>query len=274
TGAIGEVLMYDRALNFEDRENVERYLVRKWLGRTPEPDVSSFGNLVTWLDASALDTLDTMDGHVVRWNSRRGLERQFTASETDLDTAPVVRMDGLNGQPVVHFDGNDELVLPTTFLQNGDQYTVVVVGRYDEGSDEGGILYAVNGSNQPGFRMRMSNALGLRATHTSPPSLSGGDFVEVDAAGLGDAFRAITTRTAQRLVMGLRTAERSGDMERNVTQANLANLTYVLGGTRADSDHTIDQLTGDIAEVIIFRHALAGEERTQLERYLESKWGF
>lgn len=271
-GEVGEVLIFDTAMSFEAREEVERYLGRKWLGSAPEPEVVSLGNISLWLDASDTETLFTSEGHVMTWTSKTGDNVFLPMHDVETDNAPTFVADGINGQPVVRFDGDDELFLPNTQLQGLDDYTVVLIGRYDDDADDGGVLYAVNAMNRPGFRMRMSG-LGMRVNHTSPPALSNGDFVELDTAGFGDVFRAITTRSAETMVLHMRTPDDEDMGERAVTQPRLPSMTYVLGGTRADADHTIEQFTGDLAEVIIFRRVIDGQERVILESYLAEKWG-
>lgn len=272
-GLIGEVLIFDTAMSFEAREEVERYLGRKWLRRTPEPEVVSLGNIGLWLDASDTESLGMSDGHVVTWTSKTGESVFLPLHDVDTENAPTFVADGINGRPVVHFDGDDELFLPNRLLQGLDDYTVVVIGRYDADSDSGGIFYGVNGDNQPGFRMRMSGGLGMRVNHNGPPAISNGDFVELDTADFGDVFQAFTTRSAETMVLNMTTADDEGMAETAVTQSRLPSLTYVLGGTRADADHTIDQFTGDIAELIIFRRVIDGQERAMLESYLAEKWG-
>ncbi|CAN0569350.1 unnamed protein product, partial [Laminaria digitata] len=107
-GLLAEVLVFDAALDFTKREDVERYLAAKWSTNAPKHDMSSVGNTVFWLDADDEASFTMQDGGVRYWASRvfdGSIEAAAAA------TRPTRVADGLNGRPVVRFDGVDDVLV-------------------------------------------------------------------------------------------------------------------------------------------------------------------
>ena len=101
---------------------------------------------VLWLDASSI----TPDGssNVTSWGDQSGNPGSLAFSNTaNSPNPPEFIASGLNGLPIVRFDGDnsERLVLPNFTLMPTDEITTIIVMREEsiEGSGSGILSYAV-----------------------------------------------------------------------------------------------------------------------------------
>lgn len=272
-GRIGEIIAYDSALDIAQRRRVEAYLSAKWLGGAVTHDESSFGNIEVWLDASDTASLGMVgDGTVDTWDNLAG-SQDFVAPYPY--TNPTYVADGLNDMGVLRFDGEDDM-MRNAFAQSfvaGPEYTIVAVAASRAPtSDQPSWLVAgsAEGYSIPGAGLAIRD-LGARATmrHKSP----------ADVAGFGDTVEA-TGGTAEAPVVLIGTWD-DGEMRLEAgfgtetmtpTQPASGNLLFTVGA-HSNTASSVDNYAGDIAELLIFRHALSLAERTELRELLSAKWG-
>jgi len=271
-GLVGEVLVFADRLDFATRESVESYLAAKWDTAEPNHDLSSVGNTVLWLDAADEGSFTTQDDGVRFWNSRVG-DFRFEAAAPS--TRPARIEDGLNGLPVVRFDGVDDVMNSATIkLVDDTGYTIAVVFRREDGTN-GPVFYGVDGENRPGVLLQAETGPErFRFTHRSPPAFSGGTFVGVAEATIGEPMRAVVSvnETHVRLDTGSAAGTRESDSALLEVPALDELLTYCLGGSRPGDE--VNNFTGDIAEVVVFAGRLNGPQREYVQATLDGKWGF
>ena len=273
-GQIGEVIAYPSALNMEQREAVEDYLGAKWLGSAPSHDESSFGNIQVWLDATDTASLNVIaDGTTDTWRNLAG-EQDFYAPTPN--TNPLYVEDGLNGHPVLRFDGDDDN-LRNAFDQpwlDASEYTVVAVAvPRSPLSDQTSYIVSANdvAFNIPGMGLGVKN-LGeiVDFRHKAPANVAGfGDSLTISGGTAEAPLVAIGTWNdgEMRIETGF------GSETRTPTQIEHGpNLRFWIGAHN-NTMSNVDNFAGDIAEVLIFTHELSFAERTALRAMLEAKWG-
>lgn len=222
-----------------------------------------------WLDATAIDPGDSSqvrdDGgalYVQRWEDQY---RSNDAVQTTEAAQPQYVAAGLNGQPVVRFDGsNHRMRLPDSLL-NGEvditTFTVVsadAVGSNTAWSREHGA--GAGGGDDFGLLLWTSNNTYVRFDDGTPTSYRG-DY----QPGTTELYTTITDAGGSLLWDNglLANPDVSG------TNAPLLDDQTFYLGARATGGTRLD---GDIAEFIIFETALNDELRQAVEVYLNEKW--
>lgn len=270
-GLLAEVLVFDAALDFSKREDVERYLAAKWTTKAPKHDMSSVGNTVLWLDADDEASFTIQDGAVRYWASRVfGLRIEAAA----VATRPTRVDDGLNGRSVVRFDGVDDvLVSPQLNLTAAEGYTVAAVFRRADGTN-GPVLFGVDDENRPAVMLQAETGPErFRFTHRSPPGFSGGSFIGAADGPLSDPLRALVAVNELTLAIDARFADgtQEDEVKALMQPGQTDNLTWCVGGSRPLD--TVDNFDGDVAELLVFRRTLNARERAYVADKLDAKWG-
>jgi hypothetical protein len=273
-GKVGEVLVFDSALDFPTREQIETYLAAKWLDAEPRHDATSLGNLALWLDAADEDSFTISDDAVAEWTSR--VRGHVFANETP-EQRPARVASGLGGNAVVRFDGNDDGLFASSLLLLSaiQHYTVALVIDANE-TTNGAVLYgaAVDDVTLPSFLAQAETGPErLRITHREMPGLAAGDLVGLADGPIDTALRAIVQRDEETLTIeALWSDGATGTDEDTVEEGPLAPLTYVIGAKRPN--HDVDNFAGDIAEIMVFQRRLSTAELEYLRTMLDTKWGF
>jgi hypothetical protein len=268
SGLVGEIIVFPTNLDLESRRGVESYLAEKWLGGPASHDATSLGNTTWWLDATDEDSVFVPDGEtaVAVWSSKIGDSRNF--SQEDGDRRPLPIADGINGMPVVRFDGDDDkLTDNNSDMLDANEYTVAVVGR---GNNEGNatFLTGVSGTNIRGIAMWGGNGgEEFDFDHTWPASISP-NLVTVGGGTTGAPVIAIATWDGVESTL----LTNFGSGSAGNTQDPIDSASFVLGSTRPGAGD-INPLDGDIGEVIVFERALTDAEQARLLELLRAKWG-
>lgn len=165
-GNISEILVYNRALNNYERQQVEGYLALKWgiTSRLPEAthpyyntvaqgfNPQQLGSCLMWLDASTLTGTD--NSAVTTWT---GVVNSATNTG---GTAPTLVTNSLNGRNTVRFNGSQFLDIGNASLTaNINSFTIFIVAQSTNGSatarqvvfTQGPPAYptALNGTSRP-----------------------------------------------------------------------------------------------------------------------------
>ena len=237
-------------------------------------DVTSISNTQLWLDASNEASLTISGDSVSAWND---LARDVSfANEMD-EQMPTRVIDGLNGHPVVRFDGdNDSLsALNLGILANQEDYTVAVVFRRMAGSNtRSTIFYGSDDADLPGLLVQAETGPErLRITHRSPPLASGGQFVGAATGPMDMPMRAIVQwiRDDAFRLDALYADGTAATDSATPSDPPHGSLNYTVGGSRPHA--TVNTFGGDIAEVIVFSRELRPPARDYLSNYLDTKWG-
>ena len=89
SGEIYEVMIIDTALSNNDRYNVEKYLMNKWI-TSQLPRIIPFSNVYTWLDAGLSGNFTLDDNNVLSWNDKFLKLNFIPGSSPVFDTNKVI----------------------------------------------------------------------------------------------------------------------------------------------------------------------------------------
>ena len=146
-GDIAEVIIYERVLTNSEVEAVTAYLDDKYDLDSPEfllPETRP----TAWFNANDLVDLANND-QVESWKNRNGWESAVQATESK---RPLYRADQIEGNPVVDFDGSDDLmVLTDGYLAYTGEFTLFVLVKADADPKTTGVTHVVEHGNSVGM---------------------------------------------------------------------------------------------------------------------------
>lgn len=221
------------------------------------------GGLVGWYDAAALTGLSDADS-VTTWPDASGNGNDVTQGTAA--NKPTYQTNELNGRPVVRFDGTDDR-LKVDFL-NGltglDEGTLIAVlkqtpsgSRYAATFSNDGLYIATNASSH--YLAACAGNVGY-SQHRLASVVSTWTLVSnVTDMGLAS--------TEAKLWVG-GTPGDTRDLDSNNT-GTFPVASFFLGCSYIETAF----FNGDIAEVLIYDHALSDDDREAVEAYLTAKWG-
>jgi PKD repeat protein len=223
-------------------------------------DFASLG-LSLWLKA---DDGSLSSGPVAQWNDQSG--NGFHAAQADPNARPVFipAVAGLNNKPVIRFDGVDDLLNGVTIpnINNSSISAFIVFNGYAQAGIAADILRFGDGSGHRIVRRMFSENLALvnngnllDATPNSSPNAGFGYLIWSSIKN----YNTITN-----VFLNGSNAGSSNDVGLNGT---FTNGNYAIGNTVGAQN-----LSGDIAEIIIFNAALSTQQRTDVETYLRNKY--
>ena len=243
-------------------------------------------NLQLWLDATRIAQADSTS--VTTWSDQSG--NGYDATQGGSAARPTFIASGLNGLPVVRFDGTDDrLSIPSStatfkFLHS-DVSTVFIVAKAGIVADPNN-RYGILGTNanstlQHGLMIvyddrsanSFNNAINSGITN-------GGGWRSLNLENnyfAANTFQILTVRSdpANSIVSDRSIYNLNGgvDEKNNTQNGNLstsdASYNFEIGST---GNFTLPFL-GDIAEIIVYNRALNTSELAQVHRYLARKWG-
>jgi hypothetical protein len=243
-------------------------------------------NLQLWLDATRIAQADSTS--VATWSDQSG--NGYDATQGSTAARPTYIASGLNGLPVVRFDGTDDnLSVPSStatfkFLHT-DFSTVFIVAKAGVVADPN-ARYGFFGTNSGG-----TSARGLMINYDDRASQSLNNAIRTGISNgtawvsLNDAnnffaantFGIITVRSdpanataADRSVLNLNGGT---DTKNNTQTAALSTSNASFNLEIGSSGGAFPVLNGDIAEIIVYNRALNTSELAQVHRYLARKWG-
>jgi hypothetical protein len=228
-------------------------------------------DMVLWLDADQDSSLLMgNDNGVSSWKDRRGGSNP-TLTQSTVAARPVYVADGMNGRPVIHFQGASALQASSFDGLRGDDYTIFVV--FSPGPLGGDtLLRTTNLEHGTTFLFeRVSPGMNYRASHYAPFGNAGADQVTTQL-GHASSDKLFMIRRASSGLLKLmsittnKSGEIDGDVQLNgtLTQTSIS-LSHRL--TLGDLD-----LTGDLAEVIIYDRTISNTEVEEIQTYLATKW--
>ena len=193
-------------------------------------------DLALWLDADDASTVTLNGSTVSQWDDKSGNGRN--ASQGSAALQPIYTTNGLNGKPVLSFDGSDDQLTITSPFALGETAAMVA----QRSSTAQPIIEAPTSANRgfwgsahPGFTTHNNYAVDGGPLLSAPPN------------------SAVTTPSL-------------------VSQTELLQLStfaYKLGA----GTPSYQFLNGFIAEVVVTDTLLPTDDRQKLEGYLAWKWG-
>ena len=223
-------------------------------------DGGTLADLQIWYDGADTNTYvpnATDEGQITQWTDKSNFAHN--ANPNGGSAKPTYEnTDLLGGYGYVEFDGNDNLSInPFTQLDAATGFTVFIVGKL---LDTAGTQY-FGAAESGGLNIR-SNGTNFQAQGDAAGGSLTGPAVDTDwhqFTLVFDGGTGVTFRTDK------------GSEATGAAGATLAGGTniYYLGA----QDPSTNNLTGYIAEVIMFNRALSATEYGNVENYLSTKWG-
>ena len=284
-GEIFEVLIYDGALPEAEQQAVERYLMVKYgiaekkaddltlpFGYVPPAPIPSpppvksqpaTKGLLVWARADDLTGLD--EGAAIEtWPNVAGSKAPLTTAT--IANRPKFIPHAMNNRPVVRFEGNGKvnpkIVQYFTLPVKGDypEMTFVVAGAnlsragiFDSAPGRDGCLRAMGGLQLCGSKLAIGRPFPLFGHQRGAQMMT---LVAGRAGAQGQYLETFANGHAQQRV-------ESPDTLKPVLFAQPAIGCNNRGET---------QFSGDMAEVLLYDHALTPEERQQTDAYLSEKY--
>lgn len=274
-GSIGEVIVYDRAVSFSERNQVEAYLSKKWQIGLFQP--SSLAGLKLWLDAADSSTITESGNFISQWLDKSGNGND--AVQTTGSKQPLTNTNTIGVLNAITYDGaDDELVIsshssidnifgaageaggsvycvvnPFSSGQIFDKGLITLQAVADQGSESGKIEYDIS--------LDFSIVNGFFSTNTSDTTLGVGNI-------LGTLYdNSLPANTPEFRINGT-------DV--------VPGIVVTPSGT-AESDAGLDLFIGIsfngalpldcyFGELVMYDRILTAEEEEQLESYFSNKW--
>jgi prepilin-type N-terminal cleavage/methylation domain-containing protein len=237
---------------------------------TTAANLSSFGDLILWLDAVNMDNLIVeTDGTVSSWNDISSPLSDISLEQPTQSARPIYTEDIINGLPAVRFDGTNDVLqeLGKNSLLINDDFTTFIVYASNHTRVYGVLLghvsceptrvgYAITDRNTPGLiENYLFPTYGAFGT-TSTPSSDGYIVVYKHDGG--------THTIQQNESVSSTTIGFSSPVEGDV---------YIGAGKElSGSCNTQFFADADIGEVIMFKRALTAHEISGIINYLSKKW--
>ena len=229
------------------------------------PELATDG-LVLHLEADSGVTVTDMTTDVVTWADQSAQGNDLTAAG-----APQLVADTLNGQPVIAFDGVDDILQRTADvlgLPAGDaDRTMFLVVSYDS-EGFGGAAYGNAGVTNEVFGLIVSGrrsdagnlavqAWGANDAYSATLGTGTGWMIQSAVAGSGAMthYRDIVGEDSMMI-----------DMQSRTYATNVASIVV---GAEIDGTPFMDM---DVAAVLIYDRALTDVERGDVETYLNTKY--
>jgi hypothetical protein len=245
-GDIAEILIYNRSLSFSERSQVEFYISKKY-GFCASPAPVTTG-LVLHLDASYLD-LNEEDG-IETWTDLS--VNNYHATQASENLRPKYKNSGINGNPVVAFDGVDDYLITSPFSAISQPNTVFVVWK----ANTRGLQFVVDG-------IANTNRHGIFQRTDRIEFFAGNSVSYTDVGPLNGMITTAIFNGAGSEIWENGESKATG----NIGSHSLTGIT--VGARQA---HSTGFLDGDIAEILIYNRALNQNERIQIELYLDGKY--
>lgn len=259
-----------------------RYSNTGWSVDTPGIIPTNVPNLAIWLDADDASTFTYSSGVLVsQWNDKSGNGRHMFQAVV---AAQPSRSGVINGRSSVAFAADGMAAasnLPWQFMSDGSGYTVFIVGRVE---NSGAAFPAFAGTTATfsagsGFDILCQRAAAF-VRHSITNLAADANVVDNIVPGVipfATPFGFTITSTATEPVAADRSTLRIGGTNyqnnaKTATAAVGAPFSPLAIGARTNVD-TGTQLTGQIAEFVVYQRALSTSERAAIESYLAAKWG-
>ncbi|MFT7086743.1 MAG: prepilin-type N-terminal cleavage/methylation domain-containing protein [Rickettsiales bacterium] len=234
--------------------------------------VGKMNDLALWYETTMPDSINYLEASnnsvVSVWRDISNISFTAKDAQSTLTNQPFYIVDGINGLPVLRFDGaNDFFTYDGSFLANSD-YTIFVVEQRRSASKNfflgGSDLSTTNGNLHLGYFdtdivyfALYNNFQDSAVTSYSSPT------------PVINSFRFNSSNSVSK------TYYRNGVLQTlvcNTCDAAASLISYngaMIGSAATETNF----FNGDIAEIIMFTRALSNQERLDIEEYLGRKWG-
>jgi hypothetical protein len=229
--------------------------------------------MILWLDATRINQANNTA--VATWADQSG--NGYDATQSTTAARPTFIASGLNGLPVVRFDGTDDhLGLSGGALglfKNVAGATIFIAVKYSATAVNASSFFASNGTSATIARIQIRTTTTPRYQVTarrldadSSQNVGSNQATSTTNFVIHSAFFNYQNTLMQQYINGTLDGEKT-DFQTAGNTSNTDSLAIFLGRVSAT------YLTGDIAEIIVYNRALNTSELAQVHRYLSRKWG-
>ena len=205
--------------------------------------------LVVHLDADAIEGLNDNDP-VAIWEDQSG--EGYDVAQSVATSKPIYKINILKGKPVVRFDGADDYLDAAPFPQALAQPNTVIAVVQLHSAIDGTVIQSTVSKNRHALTARGEQWIIYAG------NVATGGIVIYDPVILSALYN---TTSSYLWVNGVET----------LSAVNVGSEAY--GGVRIGSNLALAAwFHGDIAEILVYNHALSDSEREQVEQYLGEKW--
>ncbi len=222
---------------------------------------------IVWLDAADKTTIldaegdnaasgAAFSGSVTTWRDKSGSNYHVSTIASE---QPDYGLNTLNGNGVITFNGTNDRLLNSSAVIAGNNYTAFIVFNRTTGVSRDAIFEMGSGGSR--------NAVFINE--------GGNNSITYYSSGTFNALSS--TYTPGTYTMLSYTHNNTSINAWNAAASQLSATTIARASTTGlyvgDDSSSGDQLQGNIAEIIVYDHALTSAERHDVENYLASKWG-
>jgi hypothetical protein len=221
-------------------------------------------SLKIWLKADALVGLSDGDP-LATWADSSNSSINATQSTTS--KKPTYKTGVVNGKPIVRFDGVDDF-MSTASMSLSSHFTAFFVGSAEKGSP----VYVEHGSNADSSDgMRVSGNGGLGNLNGFVVNRSGAHAANISYGWLGQTvFKIASFKYDGSHTIKMNGASVSaGTVTGSTISDSKASNTLYIGAKNGTSS----QMTGDIAEIVIYDTVLSDYKIISIEDELATKYG-
>jgi type II secretory pathway pseudopilin PulG len=212
-------------------------------------------DLIAWYDPAQKVILQDDGQSITYWTDVSGNGNNLYTVDSN---GAIIADDILNGNPVARFDGSGDTVRGSLVL-NSSTFTVIMVVN---------PTVITSGPGETFFELYGADRVLLQVDETTDGVLlyKEGDVLSVyESASVGEFATYTVTHSADSLTLHKNGAYLGGE----TLSSGLPSFENIVFG---DDSTNGDDLIGDIAEVLIFDKDLSGNERKQVEDYLNAKF--
>jgi len=276
-GRLGELMAFDKVLSSQEIASVSRYLAIKW-GISSDADQDGVPDIYDAFPDVPTAAIDVMTvsptlnqvgalSALTRWYmADRGINDKNGAVVAMYDMSgnkahavqnqgallPVLHLNGLNGKPVVRFDGvNDVLRLKSGSGVNAPLTMLMVTRRLSATPEQ----WVVGDSSGFGFGYADVASVGVTLNQ------------QVAVSARSDSAMAMAPELLGLEVNGQGTVYVNG-----VQMLSVPTMPGSYDGIGIGGNNT-RYFQGDVAELMVFTSTLGAQDRYRVESYLASKWG-
>jgi hypothetical protein len=311
-GGLGDIMIFNSVLTFEQRKLVEGYMAEKYrcqeyLGGTsnstgqflhpyrttstkilPSLDLTKTyaQGLTVWFDAANSSTIVGTGTDVDSWTSSGG---NLALTLTAVDNKPQLVENVQNGLPGIRFtvtSGNgrplrgpfEPKISDFTTISENNEYTIITVYR-TANFDSGAVISCLLRGGGTNDRLVINgNNFNYRGSQEEPPYAGTDQYKSHSATGTNIMYITVHYRRGNVMLARVNGSVDTGSTD-PATPTNLSipptiNGLSTFGLTLGSYLGPTDApFAGDIYEHIMFRHALTDQAIFQIEGYLAWKWG-
>lgn len=231
---------------------------------------SDISGLVGWWDAEDSDTITESSGEISAWANKSGATGDLVQTTAGLKP----NNQDVGGLNMIHFDGGDRLGLSDDDdLDFATDFSIAIVFQTTDANRGLLVGKGTAATYAKRYFIRVNNAdtnngdIVFDTDDDSAPATLASDDEEFNDGATRLVF---FTRDGTDLEGYSNNVELTQSPVDVTGQGSLANDGAFTVGQLAGSGH---ELTGEIAEIVIYSKALTADERLLLSEYLADKWG-